>query len=237
MCGVAQPCYVTLLRLTWCHAIVEIFRMYLASLHLFCRPEAAKNHVIAFGKVQNIAEAASGEEKPIEFKVRALYVDGKVKEYTIGPARDITEQTFVVRQATRINDALPDEEKPRWRWERGGWMSVNRSTGRISPLTLPGFDSSYSAAVWYRDYAAYCGTSDDRKKLYAIVVQLGHRKPLLRQQLQGASLGADSACPAPRWQRDPARVTFQLSGGQQLTFSVGERHAELAAEAEADDTE
>ena len=196
-----------------------------------------KPHVITFGKVQTVASFVGDvqHERRVEWKIRALYVDEKLKEYTVGPLRDITERMFVVRKAVRINDALPSETKPRWRWERAGWLSVDRSTGRVSQIALPTFDSLYSVVVWYRDYAAYCGTSGDRNKVYAIVAQLGHRKPLLRQLVEGMTIdsGAESACPAPVWERDPARVTFQLSVGRQLTFSLGESEVEELTEAES----
>jgi hypothetical protein len=183
--------------------------------------------------VQSVAWTGAGEPKAtIQLKVRALYVDSKFKEYTVGPPRDITDRLFVVRRAFRVNDALPGEEKARWRWERGGWLSVDRSTGRVSQLSLPAFDPYYSAAVWYRDYVAYCGTSGDRSKVYAVVWQMGRRRHLFRQVLAGSGLGSapDSACPSPVWERDPARVTFELNGGQKLTFSIGERQAETVAE-------
>ena len=47
--------------------------------------------------------------------------------------------------------------------------SVDRLTGRVSQLNLPEFDPFYSTASWYRDYIAYCGVSEDGKKLYAVV--------------------------------------------------------------------
>jgi len=47
----------------------------------------------------------------------------------------------------------------------------------------PEFGSYYSVASWYRDYVAYCGVSDDGKKLYAVVFQVGRRKPVLKKPL------------------------------------------------------
>jgi len=102
---------------------------------------------------------------------------------------------------------------------------VDRTTGHVSQVNLPEFDALYSVASWYRDYAAYCGLSDDGKKLYAIVAQLGHRKAVLKKPL-GSQISADaapdSACPAPGWQREPARVTFQSTGASRQTFAIGE---------------
>ncbi len=216
--------------------------LYVVVLAGVCLAKAAgpKPHVIAFGKVQTVASWLGGPtQKRVELKVRPLYIDGKLKEYTVGPARDITERIFVVQLVVRINDALPQEEKPLWRWQRAGWIAVNRSSGRTSAISLPAFDSAHSVAVWFRDYVAYCGTSDDSSKVYAIVMQLGRRRPLLRQLLQGMAMddSMEFACPAPIWECEPTRVTFQLSGGQQLTFSIGEHQAELATEAESPEPE
>ena len=74
-------------------------------------------------------------------KVRALYVDGRARESTLGAAHDITERLFVVRRAFRVNDNLPgDAAATHWMWQRGGWLLVDRMTGRVSSLTLPEFD-------------------------------------------------------------------------------------------------
>jgi len=100
---------------------------------------------------------------------------------------------------------------PRAGSQRGGWLLVDRVTGRVSQLNLPEFDPFYSTAAWYRDYVAYCGVSEDGKKLYAMVAQVGRRKPVLKKDV-GQPAGADdpdSECPPPAWERSPARVTFQ----------------------------
>lgn len=124
----------------------------------------------------------------------------------------------------RLNDTLPTESNsaPRWVWERGGWLLVDRVTGRVTQISLPEFDPFYSTPSWYRDYVAYCGVSDDGKKLFAMVAQLGRRKPILKRPLGEADGDdtPDSECPAPAWQRQPTRVTFEPEQNQRLTFSV-----------------
>ena len=186
---------------------------------------ATKPHVITLGKWNTVQWFAGAEEKDgLNLRVRGLYIDSRLKESTFGMLHEITDRLFVVRRAFRMNDALPEESNavPRWRWQRGGWLLIDRLTGRISSVNLPQFDPYYSAASWYRDYAAYCGVSDDGKKLYAIVAQLGRRKPILRNPLGQAATNEDpdSACPAPAWQRQPTRVTFEVSEGQKSTYSV-----------------
>ncbi|MGA8762046.1 MAG: hypothetical protein WB562_04070 [Candidatus Sulfotelmatobacter sp.] len=202
----------------------------------------AKPHAIAFGKwttVQWLPD--TGDAKPVTLKVRGLFVDGKLKEYTLGPAHEVTERLFVVRRAFRVNDSLPEESgsAPRWQWQRGGWLLVDRVTGHVSQVNLPEFDLLYSTASWYRDYAAYCGVSDDGKKFYAMVAQLGRRKPVLKKPLAGSEVAddapPDSSCPAPAWQRGPARVMFELAAGNKQTFAIRGHVVDLVNETEEEE--
>jgi hypothetical protein len=184
---------------------------------------AVKAHVITFGKSTQVRWLAGADENtPLELKVRALYVDGKLKEFTIGSPHEITERLFVARRAFRVNDSLPDEATPRWLWQKGGWVLIDRVTGRITPLNLPEFDPYRSVASWYRDYVAYCGVSDDNQKLYALVIELGRRKPVLKKELRDAVLDdkPDSACQPPRWKRQPARVSFDPNGNEKATYLI-----------------
>jgi hypothetical protein len=208
----------------------------------------AKVHVITLGKwttVQWFPDAGSEEDKPLTLKVRPLLLDTHVKEFTLGPAHDITDRLFVIRRAFRLNDSLPQESAaPRWQWQRGGWLLVDRTTGRISPIHLPDFDATYSAVSWYRDYAAYCGVSDDGKKVYAIVAQLNRRKPVLKKLLDSARIAEEElknvavdACPGPAWQRSPARVTFESAGTTKQVFAIRGHVVDLVNEAEEQDDE
>ena len=184
---------------------------------------AAKVHVIAFGKWMSVQWLPDSAGDPLPLKVRALVVDGRVKEYAVGAPHEVTERLFVVRRAFRVNDSLPGDSTLRWQWQRGGWLLVDRLTGRVSPVTLSGFDNYYSAASWYRDYVSYCGVSDDGKKVFATVVQLNRRKPIMKKLLSGVTLDEehpDSACPAPAWQRSPTRVTFEPNAGGKQTFAI-----------------
>src|SRR5579863_9597327 len=171
----------------------------------------AKVHLITFGKwtAAQWFTGAAVEDKPTNIKIRALIVDGRVKEFVLGIPHEVTDRLFVVRRVFRVNDSLPEDSAPRWEWQRGGWMLVDRVTGHVSAVNLQEFDAFYSAASWYRDYVAYCGVADDGKKTFAIVAQLSRRKPVLKKPLSdGVSedAAADSACPAPVWQRGPERV-------------------------------
>ena len=178
---------------------------------------------------------ASGK-KLLDLKVRALYVDTRLKEYTTGTTHEMTDRLFAVRRVFRVNDALPGESAAHWQWQRGGWLAVDRVSGKISQLSLPEFDPFYSTASWYRDYVAYCGVSEDGKKLYAVVAQVGRRKPVLKKAM-GEAEGddaPDSECPAPKWERAPARVTFQPDDTQKVVFSIRGRVVDLIVEQEDD---
>src|ERR1019366_6759849 len=100
---------------------------------------------VPYSKVGDPAGAATGENS---LKIRALLVDGILKEWTTGDAHDVTDRSFVVRRVIRINDVLPSDsslQKPareasRWVWQRGPWLLVDRVTGHIVALKLPDYD-------------------------------------------------------------------------------------------------
>jgi hypothetical protein len=200
-----------------------------------------KPHVIVFGKSIAAKWPNATGQKLLDLKVRPLYVDTRLKEYTIGNPHELTDRLFVVRRAFRVNDSLPSDNTAavRWQWQRGGWLLVDRLTGRVSQLNLPEFDPFYSSASWYRDYIAYCGASEDGKKLYAVVVQVGRRKPILKKDAgePAESDDPDSGCPAPLWERTPMRVTFQPnsnspSNDKKLIFSIRNRVIDVVNDAE-----
>src|SRR5271169_1643819 len=205
---------------------------------------SAKAHVITFGKwtsAQWLPATSAEADKPQTMKVRALVVEGRIKEYVLGTSHEVTERVFVVRRAFRVNDSLGDESTPRWQWQRGGWLLVDRATGRVSAINLPEFDAFYSAASWYRDYVAYCGVSDDGKKIFAIVAQLSRRKAVLKKALSSDGLpddaAPDSACPAPVWQRNPARVSFERTGSAKETYAVRGHVVDVVNDAEEQEEE
>jgi hypothetical protein len=204
---------------------------------------AAKPHVISFGKSMTVKLfVGPTEEKTVDIKVRALMVDSKIKEFTSGEPHDVTDRLFVIRRAFRVNDSLPVEtdapvgqrKMPKWMWERGGWLLADRTTSRITQLNLPDFDPFYSEAAWFRDYVAYCGLSDNAEKLYAVVTQLGRKKPILRRDLGPASQGElpDADCAIPTWEKQPVRVTFHPKKGETITFTVRGHAADVATGSE-----
>lgn len=201
---------------------------------------AAKIHVITFGKWTAVqwSTGSTADDKPVTIKIRALIIDGRVKEYALGASHDVTERLFVVRRAFRVNDSLPEDPSPRWQWQRGGWLLVDRLTGHVSPINLPEFDVLYSSASWYRDYVAYCGVAEDGRKTFAIVAQISRRKPVLKKPLSEAlpeDAAPDSACPMPAWQRSPVRVSFETGGGAKQTFAIRGHVVDLVEDAEEEE--
>jgi hypothetical protein len=204
----------------------------------FITTAAAKTHIVAFGKWTTIKWAAGpDEDKLIDAKVRAIYVDGQLKEFTVGAPHEITDRLFAVRRAVRINDALPQENTatPRWVWQPAGWLMVDRLTAHITQVGLTDFDPYTSLASWYRDYVAYCGISDDGNKLEAVVIQAGRRKPVLKKKLGEPSKDGEPLCAAPSWERLPMRATFEEKSGDKLTYSIHGRAAEVTKEEEDED--
>lgn len=188
---------------------------------------AAKSHVVALGAVRHEPYSTQGDPagaKPGEtdLKVRPLVVDGKVKEWTTGEAHDVTERSFAVRRAVRLNDSLPSDHAVRWVWQRGPWILVDRDSGKVTALHLPDFDPGVSDVIWFRDYAAYCGLNAGGKQLFALVAQVAARRPLLAKKL-GAWDAADHpspACAAAQWQREPLKVSFQPTGAALVSFDL-----------------
>ena len=190
--------------------------------------KAAKVHTVALGAVHKVpytppeATVETKSDDSTSLRVRPLVVDDKQREWTVGPIHEVTDRTFVVQRALRLNDGLPGEPV-RWSWQPGPWLMVDRVTGHITALHLPDFDPQVSEIVWFRDYAAYCGIATTAKGgLMAVVAELGARKAVVQQKLSAwpQPNGPHPACAAAKWQRTPIRATIQQTGGQPVTFDV-----------------
>jgi hypothetical protein len=190
---------------------------------------------VPYSKVGDPAGAAPGEDT---LKIRALLVDGVVKEWTTGDAHAVTDRSLVVRRALRLNDALPGDKPGQWVWQRGPWLLVDRDTGHVTPLKLPDYDPAVSQASWFRDYAAYCGLTPSGKSLYAVVAQVAARKPVLAKKLSAFDAGnqASPVCGPPEWQREPLRITFHPAGRDQVSFDIAPGSAVLVEDS-GDDAE
>jgi hypothetical protein len=196
-------------------------------LIFFLSVAAASNpKVITFGKPYTVKLfLGPTEANTTNMTVRALMVDGRIREFTTGNTHDITDRIFVVQRVFRLNNNLPLEDKkvPNWIWQKGSWVYVDRLSGRVTQMKLPEFDTFYSEAAWFRDYVAYCGVSEDGERLYAVVAQWGVKKPLLRKELGRVPEKGDmpdSYCAIPTWEKQPSKVTFHPKQGETFSYTV-----------------
>jgi hypothetical protein len=194
-----------------------------------------KTHSVVLGAAKKVPYSKTGDPAGAavddkELKIRALLVDGVLKEWTTGDAHDVTDRSFVVRRVIKVNDALPgdkSEEKSAraastWVWQRGPWLLVDRVTGHITALKLPEYDPGVSQVSWFRDYGAYCGVTASGKSLYAVVAQIAARKPLLAKKLAAfdPENHPNPVCGPPDWQREPLRITFHPAGKDTVSFDI-----------------
>jgi len=233
---------------------IAVFTMAaaLAAVSAVAATPQHKGHLVVLGATRKVPYSKAGDpagaaQTENELKVRALLVDGAVKEWTTGEAHDVTDRSFVVRRAIKLNDNLPADKtgpseksivKPApaassWVWQRGPWLLVDRMTGHVIILKLPDYDPAVSHVVWFRDYGAYCGVTASGKSLYAVVAQVTARKPLLARKLAAFDSGnhPDPACGPSEWQREPLRVTFHPTGKEAESFDIVPGSAVLVEEA------
>ncbi len=211
-----------------------------------------KAHTVVLGAVRRVPYSKAGDPAGAlpgesELKIRALLVDGALKEWTTGDAHDVTDRSFAVRRAIRLNDALPDDkpttgdksiDKPpsaasRWVWQRGPWLLVDRATGHAAPLKLPEYNPGVSQVSWFRDFGAYCGVTASGKSLYAVVAQVAARKPVLSKRLAAfdPENHPEPVCGPAEWQREPLRISFHPAGRDAVSFDVVPGSAVLVEEA------
>jgi hypothetical protein len=202
--------------------LLGLSMLFPASVH------AVKIHTVVLGAVRKVpytppeATPDNRSEEATTLRVRPLLVDDKPREWTVGELHEVTDRTFVIRRAFRINDSLPGEA-PHWSWQPGPWLQVDRTTGHIAPLHLPNFDAQISEVTWFRDYAAYCGLIPTLKGgVVAVVAELGARKAVAQHVIGNWPLdkAVYPVCTPAQWQRTPMRATISLSGGQPITFDV-----------------
>ena len=219
----------------WSSAFSVLLISILFAIPVTSRAAVRKTHSVVLGAARKVAYSkegdpsgdAAGEES---LRIRALLVDGVLKEWTTGDAHDVTDRSFVVRRAMRVNDALPSDPPAqsgaaadsRWVWQRGPWLLVDRATGHVTALHLPDYDAGVSLVSWFRDYAAYCGRTASGKSLYAVVAQLAVRKPVLAKKIAAFDGAHETApvCALPGWERDPLRVTFHPAGKDDVVYTL-----------------
>lgn len=211
-----------------------------AIISAICLPAVAKVHTIGLGAWRKVSYTAPSTEATADtstLRVRPLVIDGQVKDWTAGEIHEITDRTFVVRRAVKLNDALPDETGAHWLWVLGPWLLVDRTTAHATVVHLPDFDPAVSQVVWFRDYAAYCGVNSTGKHLYAVVAQPGVRRPLIAKPIAKWTIDdhPTPACDAAVWQRQPLQVTFHPAQSDAVTYQIFGLASALVEEGEAPD--
>ena len=244
--------------------------LLLAASALFTAPAAGaatppkKPHAVVLGAPKQVPYSRAGDPAGADpeenaLKVRPLLVDSRLSEWTTGEAHDVTDRSFVVRRALRINDTLPSDaasdsksdakaeakvstklSRPaeHWVWQRGPWLLVDRLTGRTTALKLPDYDPGASQVAWFRDYAAYCGVTATGKSLYAVVAQIGVRRAVLSKKLSAYD-AADHpwpTCGQPEWQREPLRITFHPTGQEPASFDLAGGSAVLVEDGDVEES-
>jgi hypothetical protein len=211
-----------------------LFALLIASTLTPVAAAAAKTHTVVLGAARKVAYSKAGDPSGAaadenELKIRALTVDGVLKEWTTGEAHDVTDRSFAVRRAIKLNDVLPGDKSNHWVWQRGPWLLVDRVTGKAAAIKLPDYDPGVSQVVWFRDYAAYCGLAASGKSLYAVVMQVGAKKAAISRKLAAFDPGkaANPVCAPAEWQREPMRINFHPTGQDAVSFDVAPGSAVL----------
>jgi hypothetical protein len=206
---------------SWGYLIIAVICITIAAeVHA-----APKTHTVVLGAAKRVTYSKAGDPAgalavETSLKIRPLIVDGVVKDWTTGDPHDVTDRSFVVRRAIRLNDALPEDKAGRWVWQRGPWVLVDRVVGRVTALRLPDYDPGVSQVKWFRDYGAYCGITASGKSLYAVIAQVTSRKPVLARKISAFNATQPTApvCEPPDWQREPLRITFHPAGKDAVSY-------------------
>jgi hypothetical protein len=208
----------------------------------------AKPHTVGIGAGKRVpysitSDPSGAEPSEKTLHVRPLIVDDKVKDWTTGEVHDITDRSFVVRRALRLNDSLPGDKTEHWIWQRGPWIMIDRTNGHVTAMKLPDYDPAVSQVIWFRDYAAYCGLTSGGHQLYAVVAQIAARRPILAKKIgpwtpasPAPGTPATPACAKATWQRDPLRVSFAPTGtAEPMNFNLVGLSAVLVEDGDTED--
>jgi hypothetical protein len=110
-------------------------------------------------------------------------------------------------------------------------------------MKLPDYDPAVSQVVWFRDDAAYCGLNSGGHQLYAVVAQVGARRPILAKKVgpwtptsPAPGTPTAAACAKATWQRDPLRVSFAPTGAEPMNFNLVGLSAVLVEDGDTDDS-
>ena len=185
----------------------------------------AKVHVIAFGKWMAVqwfpgsaTPGSAAKDKAITMRMRALVVDGRVKEYMLGAPHEVTERLFVVRRVFRVNDSLPEESA-------AALAVAARRLAAGRPHDGPSFGDQSAGVrrvLLGRQLVPRLRCLLRRGRRWQEDIRHGGAAQPAQagaeEELSGRGVAddaaPDSACPAPAWQRAPVRVSFEPAGSR-----------------------
>lgn len=209
-----------------CKQLFLLFALTFVQIAPLAAATAPKTHSVVLGAARKVPYTPINPADEPTLKIRPLLVDGRQREWTLGDPHDITDRSFTIRRALRINDALPTDSAAHWIWQPGPWLLVDRATGHITALHLPDFDPAVSTVTWFRDYAAYCGVATTaRGGLFAIVAQLSGTstaRRVVQKQIGKWPIPNAPAqpCAPATWQRSPLRASIQPAGAPAILFDI-----------------
>jgi hypothetical protein len=120
---------------------------------------APRKHTVVLGAMRKVPYSKEGDPSGAAadedtLKIRALLVDGVLKEWTTGDMHDVTDRSFVVRRVIRLNDALPTDNQSEKPAANSASNSVSNSAS--NPAPKPASNSTANSAlaashwVWQR---------------------------------------------------------------------------------------
>ncbi len=157
-----------------------------------------KAHVVVLGAARKVPYSKVGDpagalQGETELRVRALVVDSAVKEWTTGDAHDVTDRSFVVRRAIKLNDSLPSEQA-------GDASSTKSSEG-----SAPSENSAGQSATGEKAGAASSVKAGDKPAT-------GNKAPAAAKPAPSAKPKATSAAEHWVWQRGPWLLVDRVTG-------------------------
>jgi hypothetical protein len=153
-----------------------------------------KAHVVVLGATRQVRYSKTGDpagaaQGEMELKIRALLVDGVLKEWTTGEAHDVTDRSFVVRRVIKLNDSLPNEcsasgdktgdgNKPTPSVDSAPSnkpTSGDKATAGVKPASAPAASSARAASPWVWQRGPWLLV--DRVTGHVIALKLPHYEP------------------------------------------------------------
>jgi hypothetical protein len=130
---------------------VVILAVLLAALPAVQAAER-KAHVVVLGATRKVAYSRAGDPAGAaagenELRVRALLVDGVLKEWTTGDSHDVTDRSFVVRRVIKLNDSLPSDASATAVKTGDKPATVDKATDGVKPASARAASTARAASA------------------------------------------------------------------------------------------